>query len=74
MITPASKKWVGDDHDFRRTIIRYRRVRGGKTEKFEVRYVGCRNRGKTWPKGRAINERRIREGKINAANMGTDGS
>ncbi len=61
MITPESKNWKGDDFKYRMPINRVRFVRGGKNEVFEVVYRGVQPKGKVWPKGRAINERRIRE-------------
>ncbi len=61
MITPASKNWKGDGEEYRRPIRRVRFVRGGRNEVFEVVYRGVQPTGQAWPKGRAINERRIRE-------------
>ncbi len=61
MITPASKNWKGANTTYHLPIRRVRVVRGGKNEVFEIVYRGIQPKGKTWPKGRAINERRIRE-------------
>lgn len=63
MITPASKNWKGDDATYRAPIDKVRLVRGGKNEKFQIVYRGVQPKGKVWPRGRAINERRIRERK-----------
>lgn len=61
MITPASKNWKGDDRSCMKPIRKVRKDRVGRQEVFEILYRGVQPKGKTWPAGRAINERRIRE-------------
>ncbi len=71
MITSASKNWIGWDN----SVFKSRRIIHARNPRpVDITYSpAIGGTGKIWPKGRAINERRIREGKINAANMGTDG-
>ncbi len=61
MITPASKNWIGDNRDYRKPIKLVRQAKGGHSEVFMSVYRGHRIKAVSWPKGRAINERRIRE-------------